>query len=117
MLKLRGEPISISIIGAGGITTHTRTKLVEIAVIDASGVETRVECIVLRKACGRALKINQVILEDCRAVYNVDTTKLVAAGGEIDFLVGMSSPGLHKQLSMEKMRNGLSLLTTSYGPV
>ena len=60
-LKLRGEPIGISIVGSGGIVTQVRTMLVDFLVIDIFGVETRVECIVLRETCGKALQIDNVV--------------------------------------------------------
>ena len=115
-LKLRGEPIGISIVGAGGIVTQVRTMLVDFLVIDIFGIETRVECIVLRETCGKALQIDNVVIDGCSKVFNIDASKLYTGGEEIDFLVGMLSPDLHKQLSMKSAPSGISLLTTRFRP-
>ena len=104
-LNLKDKPIDINIVGAGGVTSRTRTKMVHFFVKDASGNEIYVECIVLNKACGRALPIDSGCIP----------RRKVCQRGEIDFLVGMSSPELHKQYTMEKLPNGLYLMRTRFG--
>ena len=94
-LNLKGKPIDINIVGAGGVTSGTRTKMVHFFVKDASGNEIYVECIVLNKACGRTLLIDSGCIPEAKGVQK--WSELFTGGGEIDFMVGMSSPELHKQ--------------------
>ena len=48
-------------------------------------------------------------------MWRLELSKIFTKGGDIDFLVGMSSPELHKQISMEKLPNGLSIMRTRFG--
>ena len=101
-----GEPIEINIIGADGIITRTRTKKVELFVKDTFGVETYVDCILLDEVCDKALPISTDIITDCGRLGRLELLKIFTNGGDIDFLVGMSSPELHRQISMKKLSNG-----------
>ena len=84
-LKLKGKPVLVVIIGAGGIATTLQTKLVQLYVIDKSGTSTLLECVVLQKACGKALPIDAKVLKECGTTQEVDITKFVAKGGKLIF--------------------------------
>ena len=116
LLKLKGIPTNVSIIGAGGVTTTLRTKLVEFYVEDNLGVSTLVEGVVLQKACGKALPLDPTVIKECKTRYKIDESKLVTEGGKIDLLLGMSVPNLHRQLHVEEMSNGLNIWYTRFGP-
>ena len=113
LLGLKGVSTTVGIIGAGGTITHTETKIVELNVIDESGTATNIECVVLKKACGKALPMDSGVLDSCRSA--TDISKIVTCGGEIDLLIGQSKPKLHQQLDMKHLSNGLSLLVTRFG--
>ena len=66
--NLKGKPIDINIVGAGGVTSRTRTKMVHFFVKDAFGNEIYVECIVLSKACGRAPPIDSGCIPEAKGV-------------------------------------------------
>ena len=115
-LQLAGTPVSISITGAGGVVTKRKTQKVELSVVDANGQETQIDCIVLNEACGKLLPINKDLLEMAKSQFDINTEKLVSKGGEIDILIGMSSPQIHQQLSMRGKPNELHVIETRFGP-
>ena len=65
-LGLTGDLVEINIIGVGGMLKSVKTKRVNLGIIDKLGNETKLECVVLSKACGRALKINENVLDKKR---------------------------------------------------
>ncbi len=115
-LNLKGTPIPIAITGAGGSVTYSRTKLVEVEIIDDFGKRTPLECIVFNQACGKSLKIDDELLKRCKKLYNIDASKLVSEGGNIDILVGQTKPALQRQLSMKELPDDLAFVTTRFGP-
>ena len=115
-LQLAGNPVSISITGAGGVVTKRKTQKVELSVVDANEQETQIDCIVLNEACGKLLPINKDLLEMAKSQFDINTEKLVSKGGEIDILIGMSSPQIHQQLSMRGKPNELHVIETRFGP-
>ena len=46
----------------------------------------------------------------------IDVDRLYTKGGEIDLLVGMSVPQLHKQIALHEDSNGLAIMETRFGP-
>ena len=91
-LKLKGEPVMINIIGAGGIVIRKNTKKVTLTIVEDSGTQTEIECIVLDDACGKGIPMGTEILE---RFNEYDTTKMnpwCNKKREIDILIGMSSP-------------------------
>ena len=115
-LGLRGETIVINTIGVGGICTQQVTKKVNIVVQDKMGVETIVEAIVLDKTCGDALPVPRDIVENLRRKHNVNAEAIYSKGGEIDLLIGMSSPQLHIRTNKSEECDGLSMIETRFGP-
>ena len=109
-LNLKGVPAVMNI-GAGGITNTIRTEIAEVTVKDKYGEETITECMVLNKACGKILAVDEVEFDENDK--QLLREKLVYTHrGEIDLLIGIS---LHEQLSFQKLRNGLSLIETKLG--
>ena len=78
------------------------------------GVETQVECIVLDQACGSVLPINKELLKEFDNLH-ILLDDIIHTGGEIDLLIGMSSPQFHKQLSMRGKPNQLAVIETPFG--
>ena len=114
-LKLRGTPTIISVTGAGGHVTLARSKIVEVMIVDTFGVKTSLECVVFDKACGRSLKIDGEIIEKCKLKYKLDEKDIVSEGGDIDILVGMPKPALHRQFSMEVIDGDMAIWSTRFG--
>ena len=113
-LKLKGTTVVLDIIGAGGTKTNFRTKVVEVSVIDKRNQETVLECIVLNQACGRMLPVDTNIFDDAEKRLLTEKEVFVG-GGDVDILIGMTRPHLHKQLSFTGIRNGLALIETQLG--
>ena len=115
-LKLKGTPIVIETIGVGAIVTQQITEKVEFFLEDRMGNQVFVEAIVLEKACGRAIPIPVKTVEEISNKLQINMNHLYTKGGEIDLLVGMSVPQLHKQISFRDSGNGLSIMETRFGP-
>ena len=114
LLNLKGEKITLDIIGAGGTTTTVRTKVVELGVKDKDGNVTVIECIVLNRACGRMLPVNMNIFNEEEEILLKERNVFIN-GGDVDLLIGMTRPELHRHLSYKEMRNGLALIETKLG--
>ena len=113
-LNLKGVDVTMDIVGAGGIVTNIRTKMVEVSIKSIHGDETVLECIVLDKACGKICPVDQSKFnEDEKSLLS--STGVYTKGGDVDILIGMSVPELHKQLSFTTMENGLALIKTKLG--
>ena len=97
-LGLRGIPINIETIGVGGVSTHQNTEKVELIIEDAKGKEIVIDAIVLKKPCGNALSIPKEIIDDVITELTIGPNDLYSEGGEIDLLLGMSDPQVHKTL-------------------
>ena len=113
-LGLVGEPFLLIIEGAGGVKTMMRTKIVCLKVVDRSGESHELECVVLNKACGRAVKIDKKLISN----ENVKTLKemgVYTEGGEIDLLIGMTNPLLHKQIALIPFVDMLYVMETCLG--
>ena len=68
----------------------------------------------LNKACGKILSVDEAEFDENDK--QLLREKLVYTHGwEIDLLIGMSRPELHEQLSVQKLRNELSLIKTRLG--
>ena len=113
-LGLVGIPFDLQIVGAGGVTRTVKTKKVKINTVDNVGNIHEVQCVVLSKACGRALRLNDNLIRDC-GVSKLQEKKIFTKGGEVDLLIGMSNPELHKQISMETLENRLIIMETCFG--
>ena len=114
-LKLKGEPVMINIVGAGGIVIRKNTKKITLTIVEDSGTQTEIECIVLDDACGKGIPMGKEILE---RFNEYDTTKMnpwCNKKREIDILIGMSSPQFHKRKIIKEERNGLTLIETPFG--
>ena len=56
-LGLNGSTISLNIVGVGGQILRRQVPKVEVVIVDQHGNETTIECALLEKTCGRALRI------------------------------------------------------------
>ena len=101
-------------VGVGGVINRTKTKKVELLVKDNIGEQNIIECIVLNQACGRVLKMDTKIIENCGSKL-LEDKGIFTQGGEVDLLIGMSRPELHKQFSLERLPNGLAIMETRFG--
>ena len=63
-LNLKGVPAVMNIVGAGGATNNIRTEIAEMTVKDKYGEETIIECIVLNKACGKILSVDEAEFDE-----------------------------------------------------
>ena len=103
----------VNMVGIGGVITCVKSKKVNVTVKDNEGVESEIECIVLHQACGHALEMDNQTLEICGDVLKEKgICKII---GEIDLIIGMTVPDLHKQLSTQKLSNGLVVMETRFG--
>jgi len=116
MLKLKGTPTNVSIIGAGDVTATMRSKLVGFYVEDNFRAVTLVGDGVLQKACGKTLPLDPTVIKECNVKYKLDALKLVTKGAKIYLLLGMLSPNLHRQLHVEEISNGQAIWYTQFGP-
>ena len=114
-LGLKGEPFVIDTIGVGAVSTQQFTEKVQLFIEDIMGRETYIEAIILNKACGNALPIPSDVIEKISEKFHVNPRSLFTSGGEIDLLLGMSVPQLHKQSGMQ-IDDGLCLIETRFGP-
>ena len=62
-LKLKGEPVMINIVGDGGLVIRKNTKKVTLTLVEDSGAQIVIECIVLDDACGKVIPMGKEILE------------------------------------------------------
>ena len=115
-LKLEGAPITINITGAGGVVKKRKTKLVEVSILDLYGNTTQIECIVLNEVCGKVLTIGKEIIQSVKHELMANTENLITNEGNIDILIGLSSPQLHKQLSIKGYPNQVHIVETLFGP-
>ena len=113
-LKLRGESVTISIVGVGGVVTRKFTKKVKLIVTENSGKETEIECVVLDEACGKVNPMEKEILDRFKG-YDLVSDNPTNQEEEIDILIGMSSPQFHKRRIVEGESNGLTLIETPFG--
>ena len=70
----------------------------------------------MEKACGNALPIPVKIVEKVIDKLQINPKHLCVHGGEIDLLLGMNSPQLHKQIHVYEELNGLAVVETLFGP-
>ena len=61
-IRLIGSPVLIDIVGVGGKVFKKQTKCVNVLIEDHIGYQTPIECIVLDKTCGMALKVDSSVL-------------------------------------------------------
>ena len=115
-LRLDGSSISINIVGVAGEIIRKRTKVVDLIVEDRMGYRTPIQCIVLDKTCGNALKFDSQILSSLEKNINIPKNDIYTNGGEIELLTGMTSPRLHQQISMYAEQNGKLIMETRFGP-
>ena len=113
-LRLKGEPIVLSMVGVGGVINRITTKKVEVLLTDKFGEETIIECIILSQACGQVVRMNSKMIEICGSKLLQDKG-IFTQGGEVDLLIGMSRPELHKQFSLERLPNGVAIMGTRFG--
>ena len=115
-LGLTGSPITIKVTGVGGETTQKETKVVDVIIKDRLSFQTKIQCIVLNQTCGKALKIDPDILSGIKDNFQISKESMFLEGGEVDLLLGMSSPRFHEQLSVHGPTNGLMIVETRFGP-
>ena len=113
-LGLVGEPFKLEIEGAGGVKTVTKTKLVKVCVMDQSWNNHEIECVVLSKACGRAVRLDEKLIEESE-VRKLRDMNIYTEGGDVDILIGMTNPTLHKQFSLVPFTNGMYVMETRFG--
>ena len=113
-LKLAGEPFQLQIVGAGGDVRTVKTKRVMIHATDNNGKNHEIRCVVLSKTCGRALKFNNELISES-SLSKLRNKNIYTEGGEVDLLIGMSNPEIHKQISMETLENRLIIMETCFG--
>ena len=115
-LGLIGRPIVINTVGVGAVLSQQVTEKVEFLVEDLMGKEVYIEAIVLERACGRALPIPVEIIEEVNRKCQINTERLYTGGGEIDLLIGMGCPHLHRQTGIYGDPHGISIMETRFGP-
>ena len=103
-LGLIGESFDVMIEGAGGMSKFMKTRTVQVEVTDRFGENHALDCVVLSKACGRALQLDPQLVDEW-GVKQLKEKNIYTNGGEIDILIGMSDPKLHKQLSLKQLTN------------
>ena len=113
-LGLTGLPIVVNTIGVAANVTPICTKMVDLTVDDRMGVQTSMECIVLDKACGKALEIDPVIFETLEKF--IIPEDIVVTGGDVELLIGMNRPCLHQQVSMYGNPDSIMIMETRFGP-
>ena len=64
----------------------------------------------------KSVGVSEKCRKKCRRVYNIDVTKIVLEGGNIDILVGQTKPALQKQFSVMELPDDLAYITTRFGP-
>ena len=90
--------------------------VVEVTIQDRLGFQTKLQCIVPDQACGKAIEVHPRILSIFGDNLPVPKEERLLSGGEIELLVGMTSPHLHQQLSLYGRRNELMIMETRLGP-
>ena len=113
-MGLKGKTIYLNLVGAGGIMNSIRAKMVNVKIKDREGKEITIECIMLSQACGCVLNIDTSIIENCGREL-LQNRNVYTKGGEVDLLIGMSMPELHKQLSFQRLQNGTVIMETRFG--
>lgn len=113
-LGLIGESFDVMIEGAGGMSKFMKTRTVQVEVTDRFGENHALDCVVLSKACGRALQLDPQCVDEW-GVKQLKEKNIYTNGGEIDILIGMSDPKLHKQLSLKQLTNNLHIMGTIFG--
>ena len=113
-MGLKGKTIYLNLVGAGGITTSIRTKMVYVKIEDRVGEEFTIECVRLSQACGSVLNMDATIIESCGRELLQDKG-VYTKGGQVDLLIVMSMPELHKQLSFQRLQNGSVIMETKFG--
>ena len=115
-LRLSGSPITINIVGVAGEVTQRKTNIVDVTIQDRMGCQTEIQCIVLDKTCGNALKVDERVLTRFGETLPVAKTELHLSGGEIELLIGMTSPQMHQQISLFGRKNDVQIMETRFGP-
>ena len=64
-------------------------------VVDKSGTETEIECVVLEKPCGNVLPLGDDIFKQLPSHIARDQEHL-KLGGEVEIIIGMNAPKLHR---------------------
>ena len=100
-LCLRGENVSLNVVGVGGVMSRVKSKKVKVMVKDSKQKEVEIDCIVLSQACGRMRGIDEEIIESCNK-SSFQAQQLFRHSGEVDLIIGMSNPELHQQITMKK---------------
>ena len=88
--------------------------MVTVKIKDREGEEITIECIMLSQACGCVLNMDTPIIENCGREL-LQNRNVYTKGGEVDLLIGMSMPELHKQLSFQRLQNGAVIMETRFG--
>ena len=115
-LGLSGTSTSINMVGVAGEIHQRRTEIVDVVIEDRMGYRTPIQCIVLDKTCGTALKIDPCIFSLLDENATIPATEIHTSGGEVELLLGMACPRLHQQISMYGQKGGLTILETRFGP-
>ena len=115
-LRLIGLPVLIDIVGVGSEVFKKQSKCVNVLIEDRMGYQTPIECIVLDKTFGMALKVDSSILSTFWENLPFPPNNIFMEDGERELLLGMASPNLHLQISLYGLRNGLNIIETRFGP-
>ena len=113
-LRLKGESICLNVVGVGGSVNHIRSKKVKVVIKEKADEEFEIECIVLSQACGSLLELDDAIIKTCGRKI-LEEKQLLNRSGNVDLIIGMCAPELHKQLSTEKLSNNLVIMETRFG--
>ena len=115
-LRLDGSSISINIVVVAGEIIRNHPKIVDLIVEDRMGYRTPIQCSVLDKTRGKALKFDSQILSSLEKSITIPKNDIYMNSGEIELLIGMTSPRLHQQISMYGEQNGMLIMETRFGP-
>ena len=113
-LHLRGQPINITIVGAGNVVSKKKTDKVEVKVFDKFGNTTMIDCIVMDQPCGTLVTMNNEILSLLPDKI-AESQRFLRDGAEVDIVIGMCTPKFHKQFSMVDGPRGLAIIESPFG--
>ena len=71
--------------------TITKSKIVKVSVVDESGKDYEIECVVLPKACGNAACLDLKQFDE-KERNELKTKNVYTRGGEVEILIGMPQP-------------------------
>ena len=112
-LGLVGDPFNVQITGAGGVKTITKSRIVKVSVVDNLENPHEIECVVLPKACGRALHLDLKQF-DILKQKELEEKKVYTRGGEVEILIGMPQPILQENTISPFVHN-LCIMKTLFG--